>query len=1014
MQSTNRVQRKSNFKEGYTMRFKAILVPVVLAALLLMSGSGTALTQEPVVKITHPTVPEGQERVEIAGEVQFIAKAESGFVELNERVLAVALFEYAKEEPDKKEEELKWTEIGKDERSEDGFSVKWVTWDETKGEAKVEDGDYLVRVKIIDILGRTGTDRIKVTVANKKHGAAPGVVVIITPIPGVHLADLACLGLSWDPVHVIIGQPVTFNAIVANVGLSDALPTDAMLTAATATPPTVTQVVPPLARGSPPTNVSFGPVTFGGSGGVVSVTVAPGPNLDPNPLNNYCRAYVRVAIPVLDYVPTAIQAQNIQAQKADVVVHLEERFRSGEKVDGLPVRLNFTKFESGLAFIGLPITENAQGGMWGTATFSGVLDCSGPNTTGYLVSATVDPDNLKPEIDDGNNGPLIWWFTCPLTTEYLLVVDSNCRKAGVIKVDAASTGSLPETFRYSAATDVALTAEQTVADCKDFQRWEFFKSDGSPHKTSSNQETKWTTDDWNNVGTFIRAVAIYEKPFGTFGVAPVTLAVRAMSETTGELVGVPILLVGGVVSGTFHTPFTQTFPQGMAIRVQAPASWMGESFSHWSHLETGRTFTTNPLSDFALVSSPVTLIAVYKLAPTPPPPPPPVVLNVNAIAEETGVELHGVPIMLTAMGMTQTLPTPFQRTFLQGTMIRIQAPVEWTGLRFKHWRDHLGRTHLSNPLTATLVSPVITLTAVYARAMETPLTVESNCGNAQITVTPPGRTVPGQPPSTFGYSLGARVQLLASPTLSSCGMLPAVHRFKEWQINGVPYRVNPITITITGPTRAVAVYEPGVVNQPPVAVLSCPPSAEVGKPFTCDGSRSYDPDGTVAQWWWRPICPEGAPISFVPGPSINSFTCTRAGDATVELYVVDDRGARSATVRASVRITGGEGDFSLAVAPPSQSTRPGGTAAYTVTVRFTNWNKAVRLSASVVSPVPVGVSCSAAPSVVPAPPGGNGTGSARLTCAVSKEAKPGTYTITVVGESDGRRRSATATLIVTK
>lgn len=193
-----------------------------------------------------------------------------------------------------------------------------------------------------------------------------------------------------------------------------------------------------------------------------------------------------------------------------------------------------------------------------------------------------------------------------------------------------------------------------------------------------------------------------------------------------------------------------------------------------------------------------------------PPPTEQVLLTVKAALEnEMLQELTGVPITLTVAGTTTTTATPFTRTLPRGTTIRILAPREWTGMRFSHWLLHDGRTFTSNPLDATLVSPTVTLTAVYKKA-------------------------------------------------------PAE-------------------------------------NRPPVAVLSCPTSAEVNKPFTCDGSRSYDTDGRVTEWWWQVVCPDIG-HSFIKGSPTHTVTCGKTGTATIELYVVDNQGARSATVRATVNI----------------------------------------------------------------------------------------------------------------
>jgi hypothetical protein len=79
----------------------------------------------------------------------------------------------------------------------------------------------------------------------------------------------------------------------------------------------------------------------------------------------------------------------------------------------------------------------------------------------------------------------------------------------------------------------------------------------------------------------------------------------------------------------------------------------------------------------------------------------------------SGNEFAGVPIHLVAPGFSGTIPTPFQRSFPQGTTISMQAPSSWNHLPFLYWQHSDGRIFRQNPITAQLQSTFFSLTAVY-------------------------------------------------------------------------------------------------------------------------------------------------------------------------------------------------------------------------------------------------------------------------------------------------------------
>ena len=79
----------------------------------------------------------------------------------------------------------------------------------------------------------------------------------------------------------------------------------------------------------------------------------------------------------------------------------------------------------------------------------------------------------------------------------------------------------------------------------------------------------------------------------------------------------------------------------------------------------------------------------------------------------------------------------------------------------------------------------------------------------------------------------------------------------------------------------------GLFNRPPVAVIEAEPTfGPAPLTVTFDGSTSYDPDGTIAYYWWLFGDYQTASETIV------THTYHTAGTFVVTLAVEDNQGAR--------------------------------------------------------------------------------------------------------------------------
>ncbi len=192
-------------------------------------------------------------------------------------------------------------------------------------------------------------------------------------------------------------------------------------------------------------------------------------------------------------------------------------------------------------------------------------------------------------------------------------------------------------------------------------------------------------------------------------------------------------------------------------------------------------------------------------------------INVDAWSFELGGPIPGgVRITVTPPGTTPT--TFFFWPLTPGSQVTFQAPCQVTTpqyvFAFHNWTLAQGVRVVAqsgqcrNEITVELTNPFATLIAFYETSPKrhVELTVASNCENAEIDVN--GQKISGKG-GKFQFQPGDKVQLSVRdfPTISSCGMLTAVHTFDGWYEGSTLKSIGrQYTFIITQDTQILAKY----------------------------------------------------------------------------------------------------------------------------------------------------------------------------------------------------------------
>jgi hypothetical protein len=287
-------------------------------------------------------------------------------------------------------------------------------------------------------------------------------------------------------------------------------------------------------------------------------------------------------------------------------------------------------------------------------------------------------------------------------------------------------------------------------------------------------------------------------------------------------------------------------------------------------------------------------------------------------------------------------------------------------------------------------------------------------------------------PSTIGYGTVFQVQTPDATTISSVVFMrpgAATHAFDmEQRLVGATFAVGSGVLNVTAPPNS-KIAPPGYymlfllnsagvpsvaqfvqlnsapANIPPKGTISSPTTdvtIAAGQSVSFAGSGS-DPDGTISAYSWT--FPGGNPNSSAlatPG----SVTYSAAGTYTATLTVTDNANLTDPNPPTRKITVNPAPDFSITASPSSRSTIQGGNVSYTISVSALNgFVDTVNLS---VSGLPAGATPAFAPTSSIA-----GSGSSTLTVTTAANTPPGTYMLTITGQTASLTHSTNATFIVT-
>jgi hypothetical protein len=158
--------------------------------------------------------------------------------------------------------------------------------------------------------------------------------------------------------------------------------------------------------------------------------------------------------------------------------------------------------------------------------------------------------------------------------------------------------------------------------------------------------------------------------------------------------------------------------------------------------------------------------------------------------------------------------TPFNRTYSQGTQVRLTAEQNIRGNWFNQWLKNGESVGTGATVTVTMDGD-FTLRAVYVPPQTLTVTSRNPGSGAEVTVSPAdneGKSS-GTTHFTLEYPKGAKVTLTAERAAEG-------NRFKQWLQNGEAVSTEPtVTVTADWDYTLRAVYEPGPVGDPTLKLL---------------------------------------------------------------------------------------------------------------------------------------------------------------------------------------------------
>jgi hypothetical protein len=296
-------------------------------------------------------------------------------------------------------------------------------------------------------------------------------------------------------------------------------------------------------------------------------------------------------------------------------------------------------------------------------------------------------------------------------------------------------------------------------------------------------------------------------------------------------------------------------------------------------------------------------------------------------------------------------------------------------------------------------------------------------GNGSLATRP---TITGVTPAALNYGGTFQVQTPDAANIASVVLMrpgAPTHAFDmEQRLVGLSYTVGSGVLNVTAPPNgniappgyymlfvlnsagvpsiASFVQLSAFTDQPPTATITSPArdvTVNPGQSVFFSGTGS-DPDGTITAYSWTFSGGNPSSSSLATPGYVNYST---PGRYVASLTVTDNAGLTSpspATRAISVS------DFSLSATPGWRTVLPGGSTSYTATVTpGTGFSGIVTFA---VSGLPSGAAVAFSPTSV------TGAGSSIMNVTTSSTTLPGTYQLTITGNSGGLTHGATVILVV--
>jgi hypothetical protein len=296
-------------------------------------------------------------------------------------------------------------------------------------------------------------------------------------------------------------------------------------------------------------------------------------------------------------------------------------------------------------------------------------------------------------------------------------------------------------------------------------------------------------------------------------------------------------------------------------------------------------------------------------------------------------------------------------------------------------------------------------------------------GNGSLATRP---TITGVTPAALNYGGTFQVQTPDAANIASVVLMrpgAPTHAFDmEQRLVGLSYTVGSGVLNVTAPPNgniappgyymlfvlnsagvpsiASFVQLSAFTDQPPTATITSPArdvTVNPGQSVFFSGTGS-DPDGTITAYSWTFSGGNPSSSSLATPGYVNYST---PGRYVASLTVTDNAGLTSpspATRAISVS------DFSLSATPGWRTVLPGGSTSYTATVTpGTGFSGIVTFA---VSGLPSGAAVTFSPTSV------TGAGSSIMNVTTSSTTLPGTYQLTITGNSGGFTHGATVILVV--